>query len=736
MDECPEPFISFDAGGYLYCNSSCIGGEYMLDNGTCVDTCAEPFRNVTNPGTVPSCFPPCANPSHFISEVTGNCIDECYTGAIVINETNNGTHYQYNFCSKPNDSSNIVLVKLLHHLKYLNESLPAYALPAKLRNIFVSRGNNIMALRVHSQMLDEPRNDFNRLLQGTTGKVVGALGFNRLSYYSRFIGNFIDDLVLLGIILICEITLAIIEFLATKLSWKTAKDVTSKLRVITRWNLPLSLLCINIGDIIFFANREFRTYDPDTPRSTISLITCIVMLVIVAILYIGTILIIKGINKAQERSVQAKSNGELISYLMKWKNFQVLFGGCTISYPVLRPFYIIYATRLAFPMIFAAFLESVPLLQVVLYCVISISMIIYVLYRKPIQNKIDYINIWVLEGLIFAANACALALVGMYYAGNHNESAKDALGEIIIICSYIIDYIAIIFFITKVVSTVRLAVMYRKEQSKEEKGVWLQLIFLPFQQGGMGFEQVRVLVAAENNSMKIHPSSKRGDGWAKPGFSSASSSRVFPSSANKLNLDNSSSPMAIDNTTNGGSPTPLKDRIAKFNFTKSSIADLNINEVSPDTSKASPRFGNDILDLDQSSNLLGHSNRKLLESIRKDELPSPRVIHLKPAASLDVLDPVQESKGLLSPNNLEGSEESSNNDKLSRETKIATPEAEDLSPLERAKLRRGLRPKKTVTEHESVFALSNSNSDSSNKVKTNSWINKSEKEISEKNDDS
>jgi len=736
LPNCTDPYISADVGEYKYCNPSCTGEEMMLMNGSCITTCDAPFRIIPNQNAVSSCFPPCENPLDYLDEVTEECISECETEWIQINETDNGTHYPYLFCKKPNitviDYNPVVLVKLLHHIKYLNETLPAYALPTKLKNLFVSRGNNMLTLRVHSQMLDEPRNDFTRLLASASDKAASALGLHRMTYYASFIGNFIDDLILLAIILSCEIILAIIEWIAARCKMQLTKDIANKLRVLTHWNLPLSLLCVNIGDIIFFANREFRTYDSDSPRSTISLITCIIMLIVVAVLYIGTIRIIRGIKKAQAKSIETKSNSELITYLMKWKSFQVLFGGCTISYPVLRHFYLLYATRLALPMIFAAFLESVPLLQVVLYVAISITMIIYVIYRKPIQNKIDYINIWVLEGLIFGANISALALVGMYYAGNHNEKAKDVLGEIIIVCSYIIDYVAIIFFITKVVSTVRLAIMYRKEQSKEEKGVWLQLLFLPFQQGGMGFEQVRVLAAAENSPRKIHPSSKMPqDRWERAEFG-APSTRIYPAAKGKLKLDQSQSQSALvlDSTTNAGSPSPLKGK-SRFNFVKESLNTFNVkDEASPDTSKVSPMEAASQLELNQSG-LLNHSERKLLKTARKEDLPSPRVINLKPSSTLEQIDLADNTLKENNQDALEGLVGSANHSPRESQ-RLVTPENNDKSPLERARLRRGLKPKKKEDEAESVFALS----ESVKSVKTNSRFLKSkEKSVDEKKPD-
>jgi len=365
-------------------------------------------------------------------------------------------------------------------------------------------------------------------------------------------------------------------------------------------------------------------------------------------------------------------------------------------------------------------------------------MIIYVILKKPIQNKIDYINIWVLEGVIFLANMAALALVSMHYAGNHNMSTKNSLADVIIICSYIIDYMAIIFFVTKVVAISRTALVYRKEQSKAEKGVWLQLLFLPFQQGGMGFEQVRILEGSQDNTRKVLPDVKvKGKMDHEDLDLSSSRAPVKPSQV-------SPSRSFVDNNPTGtGSPSIIRSRKlkSKFNFTKSSLMEISpsqTEQVSDNSPQISPK-GSPIMsaNLDLTNPELGNSitNRKLLGSAARVNRVYP-LIKPVPAEEIDLskIDLPDSKPGNsfvlhdLSPE--ESSQERSKTPSVDVQRE-STPESDNVdkdkfihkSFLDKARLRRGMKPKQRIQEDESVFTLT------SNNVSNNSVSKKSMKSL-------
>jgi len=383
-------------------------------------------------------------------------------------------------------------------------------------------------------------------------------------------------------------------------------------------------------------------------------------------------------------------------------------------------------------MVFAAFLSSHPLVQTILYVVISVSMITYVIWRKPIQNKLDYINIFVLEGVIFLANMAALTIVGMHMAGNTNMKVRNALAELIIVASYIINYMSIIFLITKVVSNIRLAMMHRKSASKyEEKAVWLNMLFLPFQQGGMGFEQVQLLQGVDSGKQvsKIIPDQTTTRLVKNV---SAAGSGTSPEIQDRSLFELDSTVM--------GSPSPLKakqNRRTRFSFKKTTKDAIDpVVEGMPDASVSNviaPSL-NITAQIDGSA-----TNRELLPSARETRVNSPLLkVRRSDESAFSKIElaseennmPLINSVFVPTPKNASDSTplQSLQESPLLRSQSpgTTTPEPldsplqrlntpdKDKSFLERARLRRKNHTFKKFDEDEMVFSLSNNNVEEKN----------------------
>jgi len=432
------------------------------------------------------CYGPCDDPYDYYYPLEDICDDICYGRREFAN-------YTYWICYRSNDTINqITLSKLLHHLRYVDVEFPD-----KLVNISIMRGTNIFSPRVVYSMFT---------------KVTGWPSRHDLpsvfEYYylpSSFLANFGDDLILLGMILTIAIIAFILEMVFEFLEGcSEVKLFFYRLRILTQWNLPLMIILHNTGDIFFFAVLEFRTLDlTRNADSIVSFILCLLMLLLLAIVHV------LGIYLA-ERAHTIKTKAKPASYanfIISWEKFQVLFRGFNDSSSLSRSFFFLYGVRLLLPMIIASFLYMIPLLQGIAFFMITACMLLYLPCKKPLRRKVDLVNLFLIEFFILLSDASMIGLISLDMRDSDPDKARTFFGYVIIVCNYCLDVFAGIFMLIKSVITIRKALDFRK-QKKESLEVfsWLQLIFIPLQQGSLGFEQFQVYSFSNRSCNNYRPS--------------------------------------------------------------------------------------------------------------------------------------------------------------------------------------------------------------------------------------
>jgi len=474
-----------------YCDLTC--SNYQLWNGTCVDTCDSPMHLLTNAsGTF--CSPPCDDITEYYYPEEETCKSTCDDGtsSIAINI--------YLVCYVNDDYiEQRTLSKLLHHIRYVDVQFPA-----KLGNISIMRGTNIISPRVIPSV-------FAKVVNWPARWTLAAI----FEYYylpSSFLANFGDDLVLLGMILTVAVLAFILENIFT--FCPNLKLFFKRLRIMTQWNLPIMIIVQNAGDIFFFAVIELKTLDLTSQASSIvSFIFCILMLVLVLAVFSLGIYLAKQAqttkNEARDRSPSLKS---YVNFVTSWEKFQVLFRGFDDKSLFSRSFLLIYTLRLMIPMVFASFLYTVPLLQGIVFWMITASMLLYLLCKKPIRKRIDLINLFLVEFLILFTDASLLVLIALDMRNSDATNVRTFFGEVIIVCDYCLDIFACICLFIKALMTVRTAFYFRKQSKRKlERSTWLQLLFLPLQQGSLGFEQFQVDTFSEISSPSQHETSQSLD---------------------------------------------------------------------------------------------------------------------------------------------------------------------------------------------------------------------------------
>ena len=462
---CSSACSSCNGKGINQCNS-CKSGYLLFNNNTCIsaNTCIFPM-SITGCNTY--CEPPCGHGLSYYYEKTNSCIKDCSTAVVLVDDL-------YFKCS-----TEFSVSKLLHPIRYLDVDLPE-----NLQRIRAIRGMNIISIRVIPSM-------FKRAVRKFTSLILPDEFYkSRLS--SSFLVNFVDDLVLLGILLAAEIMLACLQYIFICSKFTSPEILVRSLRMLTGWNLPLMLIATNVGDVIFFASLEFRRPQLNTGFGSFSYTLSIFILVMISCFLIFVAYLSHKAWKIQSRN---RSNMDYLTFsdfAKKWRKFQVIFGGCGHSSAFNQPFFLVYTLRLASPMIIAAFLYKYPFFQSILYTTLSVAILVYLCWRRPIKSKLSSLNLTVIEVALFIVNLSIVALSITTLVDGEYKRMKEALESVIIAANYFIDAIAIFFLCIKSINILLIVREQHREKSSKVTATWLQLLFIPFQQGGMSFEQVNL----------------------------------------------------------------------------------------------------------------------------------------------------------------------------------------------------------------------------------------------------
>jgi len=472
IGECKAPNVPVREGDRNFCSPLCLPGQHLLYNGSCVDTCNSPLRMMTNL-TGEYCFLPCDRGTGYYYAHLEECFDKCDEISRIKNET-----YNYMVCLPEQH----YFGRLLHHLKFLKINEP----PARLQNISVTHGNNILSLRVESSMFLG--------LDAWKSRAPASIIFKDYTFVaSNFLVNFCDDMILLSIVFVSIFVLQVFGKIFERIDWIFERMIT-----LIKWNLLIMLFGTNAGNIIFFSILHFREEKSDSLESIFGLFISIIMLASTAILLSHGYILIDEAQREKEKMLKTRNPTKYYKFISKYEKHQVLFRGYQDSSLFQQSFYLVYCLRMTFPMVIAISLENIPLLQVVLYLTVSVAILVYLMKTKPISKRLDHYNLVALEIIRLIAEGAAFFLVVL--DSTDNSKAKVFFGDLIISSNTALNILAVTALLIKLLVGGKTAYNLRQIRSMHEKRVWLQLLFLPLQQGCFGFEQFQIVPFKLNNS--------------------------------------------------------------------------------------------------------------------------------------------------------------------------------------------------------------------------------------------
>jgi len=485
------------SSGHNYCKSTCKSSQYMLANDTCVDSCDSPMIKQSslignlclNPCDDPNlyiyyngscsstcdtpfvskatslyktCNLPCPQAQNYYYKTTGQCKSTCDFGyqvekvppvlycvsifnqnfsvadihsaqqtASTLAAGGQATGTAMKAMSSMNSGSPsfaflIGLSQMIQFIKYINITYPP-----KVQLLLLAQGSNPMSL---SFGIDMPS-----VLQKRFQNHTLPLVFERYQVGSNFLVNYWNSLISLSLILFVIFLLAITTVCTKK--YKTINFVSSKLLSIFKWDLLLMLFCSSIGDLTFYSYLDFQSNKFDSAASVTSFLFALGFNICFILLLIKTLKIAYHSNKYKEKSIQ---NG--VQPKLDFEAFQFLYIEFhNKSFSQLAFMFYFLCRIYLFNIIITTF-SVFPIMQCLLITGLTIMMLLYLIFKRPLKKKWDLIYMIINELIVLIINISVLmiAMSTTHNPNNLNSSNQNlSLQNVIITCNMIFGFLAL-----------------------------------------------------------------------------------------------------------------------------------------------------------------------------------------------------------------------------------------------------------------------------------------------------
>jgi len=495
--QCSSPFTQSITSGIKYCTPPCSSTQFYTWAKKCANSCPKPFVQQID-SQIKYCFLPCKDPLLYYYPATKACTSYCEATTKIVDNT-------YLTCSgdksysllanlflmppkKQRGTSFVSMNILMEYTRYLDVSWPD-----RLENFVQSQARNILTIRGGLGMSESIK---DKLPMGD----MPTLWLKR-GLHSSFLVNFWSDLMLLLILFGVAWIFWGLEKLRIRYNWTSmtrSQPYIDRIRVLCVYNLIVMIFAVDLGDIIFYTAVECTA-----PRflawGFFSFLALMITLGISLYYLIKIYMLIRGLELSQIEESEGIFNG---------KNFyvasnQVIHNGFHLNKTRLNKyFYLIYVCRAAMPMLLASWFMSNPMIQSVLQMFFSLAVMCYIIYMKPFRKMLNFVQLVIIEVLVFIANLAVVVLVAMELHGVKNTLSHVLFGDTVIICNTLINIVIITFFVLKLLDYYKQVRQFKKQSPKGWKLALVYFLVIPLQQGAFGFEELLEDIDTSNEIRK------------------------------------------------------------------------------------------------------------------------------------------------------------------------------------------------------------------------------------------
>ncbi|RYE40099.1 MAG: hypothetical protein EOP48_25055 [Sphingobacteriales bacterium] len=345
--------------------------------------------------------------------------------------------------------------------------------------MFDSQSKSSMSLNINFGLPEKVKNEFPKYpLPGR---------FERYEETSSFILNYWEGLWTLALLLL---VISIATFMAPKTKGcKYVHLIFYHIENITKWDLLLMLLCMNIDGIGIYSSLELRNIHLNVPLSILGMFVCIGMNLVIIHLLGKALYMFIDLHKSRRSRVIPFNDQDPTTNPQqenkKWSQYKILYQSFKEGSFLQQSFMLFFLLRIyVFDMIIGYFF-AYPLVQAILITTLSIVLITYLAVKRPYKRTLDLIKLLINESIIALVNINVLILAIMDKRGQKSEQARAIFGDIIIYANVAFNILAVAFIVAEVI--IKVITVYKIMKSSKAKGrsFWMKAflsLFVPSSQ--------------------------------------------------------------------------------------------------------------------------------------------------------------------------------------------------------------------------------------------------------------
>ena len=119
-------------------------------------------------------------------------------------------------------------------------------------------------------------------------------------------------------------------------------------------------------------------------------------------------------------------------------------------------------------MVITCTLYTYPLIQTILFVIVSVGILAYIFEAKPLIRKINLVQLALIETTVLLANVCLLILKLLDNKDAINTHKAAILGDIIVCANAIINILIIAFFLVKLWYGIKAIFIHQMRQQKRD----------------------------------------------------------------------------------------------------------------------------------------------------------------------------------------------------------------------------------------------------------------------------
>jgi len=314
--------------------------------------------------------------------------------------------------------------KMLQYIKYMD-----ILYPAKVQLMLETMNSNTSTGSFASKIMKEALEKFPERELPEKFEYFGAKSSFFVNYWPSLFILLILFSVTMGVMLLGS-------------CGQNPSKILNQIAGILKWNMILLLFCGDFGDIVFFTAMELSTAEFDSAESVLSLVVCIAinsfaLWVLIKILSVNFKI---RESKLKENEIEAQ-----------WGNYKTLYAIYKDQSYFQQIFLFIFIIRVSIFNAVIGYFFSNPLFQAILITLVNLSMLLYLIFKRPMKALINLVQQVILEGFLLIFNVCLCILASL----DHNEieayEFRDGVGEVMVMMNLIVPIVSIVLLALKFV---------------------------------------------------------------------------------------------------------------------------------------------------------------------------------------------------------------------------------------------------------------------------------------------